>query len=55
MNLHDPEDDGEIQAKGVVVDCQGDRHQGYVISMVFLELTPLVQARLQLLAYSNLA
>lgn len=55
VNLRDPEDDCEIQAKGVVVDCQGDRHQGYLISMVFLELAPLAQARLQLLAYSNLA
>ena len=53
--LHDPEDGQEVSATGVVVDCRGDRHQGYAVSMVFMELTPLAQARLSLMAYSNLA
>ena len=53
--LHDPEDGREINATGVVVDCQGDRHRGYTVAMVFMALTPLAQARLSLLAYSNLA
>lgn len=53
--LHDPVDGREISATGVVVDCRGDRHQGYAVSMVFMELTPLAQARLSLMAYSNLA
>ncbi len=53
--LRDPEDGQDISATGVVVDCRGDRHQGYSISMVLIELTPLAQARLSLMAYSNLA
>lgn len=53
--LRDPEDGQDISATGVVVDCRGDRHQGYSISMVLMELTPLAQARLSLMAYSNLA
>lgn len=53
--LCDPADGREICATGVVVDCRGDRHQGYAVAMVFMELTPLAQARLSLLAYSNLA
>ena len=53
--LRDPEDGREVSATGVVVDCRGDRHQGYMVSMVFMELTPLAQARLSLMAYSNLA
>ena len=53
--LRDPEDGLDISATGVVVDCRGDRHQGYSISMVLMELTPLAQARLSLMAYSNLA
>ena len=53
--LHDPQDGREISATGVVVDCRGDRHQGYTVSMVFMELTPMAQARLGLMAYSNLA
>jgi hypothetical protein len=52
--LHGPQAE-EISATGVVVDCRGDRHQGYTVSMVFMELTPHAQARLSLLAYSNLA
>ena len=52
--LRGPEGD-EVCATGVVVDCRGDRHQGYTVSMVFMELTPLAQARLSLMAYSNLA
>ncbi len=52
--LHGPTGE-EISATGVVVDCRGDRHQGYTVSMVFMELTPQAQARLSLLAYSNLA
>ncbi len=52
--LHGP-DAEEISATGVVVDCRGDRHQGYTVSMVFMELSPLAQARLSLMAYSSLA
>ena len=53
--LRDPADGQDVRATGVVVDCRGDRHQGYTVSMVFMELTPLAQARLSLMAYSNLA
>jgi hypothetical protein len=53
--LRDPADGQEVTATGVVVDCRGDRHQGYTVSMLFMELTPLAQARLSLMAYSNLA
>jgi hypothetical protein len=54
VSLHGPEGQ-EISATGVVVECRGDRHQGYTVSMVFMELTLLAQARLSLLAYSSLA
>ncbi|MFA6543073.1 MAG: hypothetical protein WCS99_01525 [Limisphaerales bacterium] len=53
--LSDPADGRDVRATGVVVDCRGDRHQGYTVSMVFMELTPLAQARLSVMAYSNLA
>lgn len=53
--LSDPQDGREISATGVVVDCRGDRHQGYTVAMVFMELTPLAQVRLSLMAFSNLA
>jgi hypothetical protein len=53
--LRDPRDGHEISATGVVVDCRGDRHQGHTVSMVFMELTPMAEARLSQMAYSNLA
>ena len=53
--LSDPADGQAVRATGVVVDCRGGRHQGYTVVMVFMELTPLAQARLSLMAYSNLA
>lgn len=52
--LHGP-DGQEVHATGVVVECRGDRHQGHTVSMVFMALTPLAQARLSRLAYSSLA
>ncbi len=55
VTLRDPADGQDVRATGVVVDCRGDRHQGYTVSMVFMELTPLAQARLSVMAYSNLA
>ena len=54
VSLRGP-DAEEVSATGVVVDCRGDRHQGYTVAMVFMELSPLAQARLSLMAYSNLA
>ncbi len=53
--LLDPADGVELPATGIVVDCRGDRHQGYAVAMVFMELTRFAQDRLSLMAYSNLA
>jgi len=36
----------------VVVACNGNRHGGYTVSMVFTSLSKQSQARLNLLAYS---
>lgn len=55
VTLCDPKDGHEILATGVVVDCRGDRHHGHTVSMVLMELTPLAEARLSQMAYSNLA
>jgi hypothetical protein len=35
-----------------VVACNGNRHNGYTVSMVFTSLSKQAQARLDLLAYS---
>jgi len=36
----------------VVVACHGDRHSGFLVSMVFTGLSRQAQARLTSLAYS---
>ena len=53
--LEAPLVDSKVQCTGVVVDCTGNRHQGYTISLLFLHLTRQAQARLDQLAASKLA
>ena len=42
----------KVNFTGVVVACDGSRHAGYQVSMVFTSVTPKVQARLNALTYS---
>ena len=44
-----------FQCNGVVVACSGNRHSGFSVSMVFLNLSRRSQERLDLLAFSQLA
>jgi hypothetical protein len=55
VDLHDPADNAEIKANGIVVACSGDRHRGFEVSMLLLDLTEAHRARLGVLAYSHLA
>jgi len=43
----------KLHCTGVVVACNGNRHAGYVISMVFTNLSRQTQAKLNSLAYSS--
>jgi hypothetical protein len=45
--------DGKVQCRGIVVSCIGNRHSGYVVSMVFMNLSRQSQERLSSLAYSQ--
>ena len=45
-------DEGKVNCTGVVVSCNGNRHNGYVVSMLFTSLSKQSQARLNTLAYS---
>jgi hypothetical protein len=47
-------DDGKVHCTGVVISCTGNKHSGYHVSMVFTSLTKQAQARLDLMAYSQL-
>jgi hypothetical protein len=55
VDLETPLSARKLQCTGVVVDCQGNRHQGYRVSMIFIDLSPQSQARLEALATPSLA
>lgn len=41
-----------IHCHGVVVSCNGNRHSGYIVSMVLMNLSRQAQERLDTLAFS---
>ena len=55
VSLETPLEPKSFQCTGVVVACNGTRHSGYEISMIFPAMSPHAKARLDLLAYSTLA
>ena len=55
MTLQSPRGDGRVHCNGVVISCTGNRHTGYHVSMVFTNLSKQSQARLSLLAVSQLS
>ena len=54
VDLHSPSG-GKVHCTGVVVGCQGDRHSGYVISVLFMNLSRQAQTHLSDLVISRLA
>lgn len=50
--IETPGDARRANFTGVVVACNGNRHQGYIVAMVFTGMTPQAQARLNSLALS---
>lgn len=55
VNLQSPRDGKKIHCTGVIVACNGTRHAGYVVSMLFTNLTRQSQEVLNSLAQSRLA
>jgi hypothetical protein len=55
VSLQTPGDSTRFNCTGVVVACNGSRHSGYLVSMVFTNLSRQAQLRLHNLAYSPLA
>lgn len=53
--LETPFESKQFEANGVVVACNGNRHSGFTVSMLFTNLSLPEKARLQLLAFSSLA
>ena len=55
IDLQTPLEARKFHSTGVVVACQGDRHAGYKVSVLFTSLSRQAQARLNSLAHSSLA
>jgi hypothetical protein len=55
VSLVSPGDSKKVKFNGVVVACQGNRHNGFVISMVITSSSRQSQERLASLAQSGLA
>jgi hypothetical protein len=52
VTLQSNRDAGKVHCNGVIVACNGNRHNGYMVSMVFTGMSKQSQARLNTLAYS---
>jgi hypothetical protein len=55
VSLVSPSDHKKVKFNGVVVACNGNRHSGFVISMVFTSVSRQSQERLAIMAQSRLA
>lgn len=53
VDLRSPRDSKKVHCTGIVVDCIGSRHTGYLVSMVFMNLTRQAQERLSQLAFTQ--
>lgn len=55
VTLEAPLSAKKFHCTGVIVACEGNRHSGYTVSMVFTSLSRQAQAQLNSLAFSGLA
>ncbi|MEK7780367.1 MAG: PilZ domain-containing protein [Verrucomicrobiota bacterium] len=53
VTLKSPQDGATVNCTGVVVDCTGNKHSGYYVSMVFTSMSKQAEARLQTMVYSH--
>ncbi|MBL9127827.1 MAG: hypothetical protein JNL97_09280 [Verrucomicrobiales bacterium] len=54
LAIESPAEKRRVNCQGVVVACEGNRHSGYQVSLLFVGLTPQIQQRLESLALSHL-
>lgn len=53
VTLQSPLDGAKVNCTGVVVDCTGNKHAGYHVSMVFTSLSKQAESRLNTMAFSR--
>ncbi len=51
VDLQSPVDGKKVHCTGVVVECTGNRHSGYLVSMVFMNMSRQSQERFNQLAF----
>ena len=54
VTVQSPVDDSRVNCSGVVVECSGSKHAGYLVSMVFTSLTKQAESKLSQLAFARL-
>jgi hypothetical protein len=55
VELESPRDNRRLQCTGIVVACEGSRHTGYSICMLFTGMDPQARVQLHRIAFSSLA
>lgn len=55
VTLKSPVDGATVNCTGVVVDCSGNKHLGYHVSMVFTSMSKQAEARLQTMVFAQLS
>lgn len=50
VSMKSPLDGSRVNCSGVVVDCAGSKHAGYIVSMVFTGLTKQAESKLNQMA-----
>lgn len=53
VSIQSPHDGAKVNCTGVVVDCAGNKHAGYHVSMVFTSLSKVAESRLNTILYSR--
>jgi hypothetical protein len=51
--IQSPQDGTQVNCTGVVVDCTGNRHTGYHVSMVFTGMSKQAESQLNTMVYSR--
>jgi hypothetical protein len=54
ISMQSPIDGSRVNCSGVVVDCAGSKHAGYIVSMVFTGLTKQAESKLSQMSYAQL-
>lgn len=54
IDLESPWESSKLECRGIVVACSGNRHAGYIVSLLFTDLTPQAQQKLNAISFSQL-